>query len=256
MRKLFMAAAALAGLVLPSVAQAGAPFSVTIVGTTGVTGATNAASCVTGAPGPLSSPGCQKSTLSRHARCLWLTDSAAAQDNAAKEGKLGFVFKIDPTKTNSFDSQAVLNAGAVTDGNNFRYTLTAESFAGGAPVKNPVPGTVNADVPDVDVVFYVESLGTCAGAKPDSKVPDNAAFGAPIQPPTSIFYPPASAMGFGDEVNIQFPSSRYLFEDPNTGKEFFKTTTKMWAIVTVVGGPNTVVKFACSSCANGWISPA
>lgn len=234
--------AALAALLVPNLANASAGYAFTIVGSTAAQGAT-AAPCAN-ASNPLGAPTCQKTTVSRHARCAYLTDKATAQDSSS--GKLGYVFKIDPTKTNSYDAQTAVNSGSITDGNNYRFDLKVVDWAGGAPVSN-IGGTP-ADVPDVDIAFYI-SLGNCQG-QPSTAIPTVGE--NPTQPDSSSpFFPPGSYMGFGDELGKQFPSSRYI-NDLNKPR----TSTTMWAIVTVIGGPNTKVSFYCSACLTGAITPA
>lgn len=256
MRKMLIAAALVSALV-PGISPAADTETVTIVGSTAFQGAASYPQCANAqGHAPLSSPACQKTTVTRAARCLYLQDAAAAQSKTTKEGKLGFLFKIDPTKTNSYDSQAAVTAGTITEANNLKFSLTAVDFEGGAPIVPPaaVPPAQrpSVKVPDVDVVFYLQTLGSCEGAKPHTAVPGSAWTGvAPIQPDdSSPFFVQSSYMGFGDEVNKQFPSARY--KDAKDDK--FKTTTIMWAIVTVVGGPNTKVQFTCASCAAGAIT--
>ncbi|MFP5223972.1 MAG: hypothetical protein ACLGH3_00195 [Actinomycetota bacterium] len=237
MKKAFLAAI-LAALLVPVQAQADSTVEVTIVGSTAAQGVTVAQCAGSG----LGHATCQKTTVSRHARCAYLLDKNTAQSGGT--GQLGFVFKIDPFKTLSYDSQTAISSGNITDGNNRLFNLVVLDWAAGAPVTPTSPVTV----PDVDVVFYT-SLGDCQG-QPSDAAPTIGS--NPTQPDSSSpFYPPGSYTGFGNETSKQFPSARYI-NDLNKPT----ASTQMWAIVTVIGGANTKVRFRCPDCPTGAITPA
>jgi len=122
MRRIFLAGVALAAVAAVSMpAQAARAINATIVLPTGATGLQGAAGCP-------SAPGCYKTQVSRHVRCIYLADPSLNQDGTT--GRFGFVIGI-----NTSDSGRP-------------FTLTDQTG---------LPAGI-----DFDVAWY-QSLGSCEG---------------------------------------------------------------------------------------------
>lgn len=238
MRKLLTAVAVAAALATISPSQAASSMTVVIQTTTAIQGM-DTGHCVSTTEGVLMNneyDSCQKSTVARHARCLFRTDPAQAQD--ATTGKLGYVFKIDAVKAKIWDA----SASNISDQDNLRFNLRADG------AQQNVGGT-SMEVPDADIAFYIQ-LGDCAG----TVTPQAPAVGEdPILPANSFLTNDVYA-GPGDELSKRFPSSRYT--DPVDGVTVRTTKNPLYAVVTVIGGLNTTVKFECPTCPAGTITRA
>jgi hypothetical protein len=167
---------------------------------------------------------CQKSTYTRVARCLYLTDPATAQ--SGRNGKVGYVFKINATQVRGAD----LNDDR--DNRQFDLVVTNKTHSSG-------PGQIA--LPDVDIAFYAD-LGVCAS---DVEGPSGAY--VPLQglgPTQLIGSFPAKAIhnGLGDEVNKLFPSGAY---HPQSNPTATLYASSYYAIVTIVGGAEADIYISC-----------